>query len=368
MVSFAFSDATTGRGTHQFRVVSPIRSILWHPGRTTVLTTGLRNGLVLTIQVQRNNFEHSVDGTVHCMAFSHTGKSLAIGFKNQVLILPGATKDISLPSQILKAKPISHAPSSSILRTNWFLLLIYLLESWHMKQKILVFYCWHITAEGRCGESALSASSRLLVVTDPTDGVHWYDTSNQRLASTIQGDLFMDTNVVLPVTFIGSNTIAVGSATGHVSMFQSGSSHPLQVLRHNDEMVQALAYCYIKDKGTHLLVTGTSEQFDECSLNVWTAVDKQKKNTSSFSTFLSVFCCCPDWSHFGCENSANLSARIKKLSLLEYSQQLSQTFPLPWGSKADIHEVTNTATVDYIHTVTKTVETVGKVTKVKALN
>ncbi|KAJ7199105.1 WD40-repeat-containing domain protein [Mycena rebaudengoi] len=301
------SDATTGRGTHQFRVVSPIRSILWHPGRTTVLTTGLRNGLVLTIQVQRNNkclqFEHSVDGTVHCMAFSHTGKSLAIGFKNQVLIVRQTSISSWSDERYLPTIP-DFKGETDITRSIQF----------HTKDKlVLVTYLfagvmayetedfgvlrWHITAEGLCGESALSASSRLLVVTDPTDGVH--------------------------------------------------------VLRHNDEMVQALAYCYIKDKGTHLLVTGTSEQFDECSLNVWTAVDKQKKNTSSFSFLIPH------------RRSFLYSAAVLIGAILV---QLSQTFPLPWGSKADIHEVTNTATVDYIHTVTKTVETVGKVTKVKALN
>jgi WD40 repeat protein len=49
------TDTKTGKATHRFRVIAPIRSILWHPSHNNAITAGLRSGLILTIQTQKNN-------------------------------------------------------------------------------------------------------------------------------------------------------------------------------------------------------------------------------------------------------------------------------------------------------------------------
>ncbi|KAJ7185946.1 hypothetical protein C8R46DRAFT_881770 [Mycena filopes] len=83
------------------------------------------------------------------------------------------------------------------------------------------------------GDSALSASSRLLVTTNLTDGIDWYDIIHKKLSAKTSQKLLVESNVPLPAIFIGSNMIAVGSAIGEVSIFKSGNTQALQVLHHN---------------------------------------------------------------------------------------------------------------------------------------
>ncbi|KAJ7185947.1 WD40-repeat-containing domain protein [Mycena filopes] len=71
-----------------YRMVSPVRVALWNPRSNSIITAGLKNGLINTIQTKNNvKWEHEVTGTVHCMSFQKPGKLLAIGFNNQVLIV-----------------------------------------------------------------------------------------------------------------------------------------------------------------------------------------------------------------------------------------------------------------------------------------
>lgn len=88
----------------KYGTVSPIRAIAWHQGHPGVISFGLKNGVIHTIQTkvmasqctercpqpisQQNDlvFEHIVHGGVQCMAFDAKGRFLAVGFSNEVLI------------------------------------------------------------------------------------------------------------------------------------------------------------------------------------------------------------------------------------------------------------------------------------------
>ncbi|KAJ7280471.1 WD40-repeat-containing domain protein [Mycena rebaudengoi] len=275
------SEARSGKATHQYKLVSPIRCVVWTPGYNNLLTTGLRNGIVLTIQIQRNNkclqFEHSVDGSVHCMAFDITGKWFAIGYNNEVLIVRQSS--ISTWSNEKKLPtPLDFQGNKDITRAVQFhtreklLLVTYLfggIVAYNIQELGFGVVHWHIDVDALCGGSALSPSSRLLALTDLSNCIHWYDTANEKLVSTTQHGSVSNDNVILPVIFIGPNIIVVGSATGEVAIFKSGNPHPLQLLSHNGEMVQEMAYYYNQNENLYILVTGISEQFEECTLNIW---------------------------------------------------------------------------------------------------
>ncbi|KAJ7247219.1 WD40-repeat-containing domain protein [Mycena rebaudengoi] len=287
------AESGTGQATHQYKLVSPIRSIVWNPGYTNVLTAGLRNGIIMTIQIQGHNkclkFEHSVDGSVHCMAFDTAGKWLAIGNNNEVVVVrqgsistwsherkltapdSGGSKDITLSVQF-------HTKEKILLATYLFGGIV----AYNTQELDFGMVQWYINVDGLCGASALSPSSRLLAVTDLSNNIHWYDTANEKLVSTIDHGSVTNDNVIIPVTFIGPNMIVVGSAAGEAAIFKSGNQHPLQILLHNGEMVQAIAYCHNKNEDLHILVTGISEQFEECTLSIWIGKGKEQRPKSLF--------------------------------------------------------------------------------------
>lgn len=59
----------------------------------------------------------------------------------------------------------------------------------------------------------------------------WIDVNTRKIISTT--DLPKDSNMSLPVIFVGGNTVAVGSMEGNVSIFKSGKSGAVQILNHN---------------------------------------------------------------------------------------------------------------------------------------
>ncbi|KAJ7195194.1 WD40-repeat-containing domain protein [Mycena pura] len=245
------------RELRKYRTVSPVRAIRWHPGNNGVITAGLKSGIVITIQIKNNvKWEHAVDGTIHCISFQVPGRLLAIGFNAQVLV----TKQSSISewtNEIYIASPRDYEEDMT--------------SSLH----------FHTT-------------EKLLLVLYLYNGIIAYDTArhgDQRWHLSIQGLwyylLYMETQHYHPqVVFWLLQTslmeLTVGSATGEVSIFKSGKAETLQILSHNNEMVQALAYHHNVKQNIHLLVTGISEQYEECSITVWIAND-QKKGLFKFS-------------------------------------------------------------------------------------
>ncbi|KAJ7608317.1 WD40-repeat-containing domain protein [Mycena rosella] len=259
----------------KYRTASPVHVIAWHPKDSKIITAGLKNGVLNTIQIKNNvKWEHSVHGVIHCASFQPAGKLLAIGFNNQVLLSNAATwsdeKYITPPSDFQGQEDIIcsvyfHSKENIIIAT-------YLYNGIIAYDTELGNQWWHIKTQGLCGDSALSATSRLLATTNLVGGIDWYDTSNRRITYTTPYTISAEANVPLPVAFIGTNIIAVGSAAGKVTIFKSSNSQALQNLDHHDDMVQALAHFHNTQKKTHILVTGTSEQYEECALTVWISV------------------------------------------------------------------------------------------------
>ncbi|KAJ7235944.1 hypothetical protein C8J57DRAFT_1248048 [Mycena rebaudengoi] len=176
------------------------------------------------------------------MAFDTTGKWLAIGYNNEVLIVRQSS--ISTWSNERKLTALDFEGNKDITRALQF----------HTREKLLLV-------------TYLFGGIVLLAVTDLSNCIRWYDTANEKLVSTTKHGSATNDNVILPVTFIGPNIIVVGSATGEVAIFKSGNHHPLQLLLHN----------------------GISEQFEECTLNIWISKEKKQIPRSSLPWKSSIF-------------------------------------------------------------------------------
>ncbi|KAJ7454112.1 WD40-repeat-containing domain protein [Mycena latifolia] len=269
----------------RYNAVSPVRGIAWHPGNPDVLSCGLANGLIHTIQLKNDLvFEHAVPGTVRCLKFDTTGKQLAIGFNNEVLVVRQSSISSWTDEKNLPRPQNIDGFGEDITQAVHF----------HTKEKLLLVQYlyggvvafatddskmplrWRLNIEGLCGGSALSPASRLLATTVMFSGIQWYDVGNKKLASTTNQPNQHILDVILPVTFIGANTIVSGSKIGNVSIFKLGKRDAVQVLNHNDELVQAIGYYKDEPHSIHTLVTGIAEQFDDCMLTIWTARDKRK--------------------------------------------------------------------------------------------
>jgi hypothetical protein len=85
------------------------------------------------------------------------------------------------------------------------------------------------------GDSALSSTSRLLAATVLFSGIEWYDMTNRKSMLTTRQPA---DNVILPIIFVGSNAVAIGSATGNVSIFKVGKAEATQVLQHHGKKYQ----------------------------------------------------------------------------------------------------------------------------------
>ncbi|KAJ7303054.1 hypothetical protein DFH08DRAFT_826038 [Mycena albidolilacea] len=78
-----------------FRVLSPVRAIVWHPMQPKFMTYGMASGAVSTLTHNAGSyfpqkytqFQCSMPGTVHCLAIQFDGQFLAVGFHNKVAIV-----------------------------------------------------------------------------------------------------------------------------------------------------------------------------------------------------------------------------------------------------------------------------------------
>ncbi|KAJ7828888.1 WD40-repeat-containing domain protein [Mycena leptocephala] len=344
----------------KYRTAFAVRAIVWHPDDGNIISAGLKEGIINTIQVKSNKkWEHS----------SH-GKLVAVGFDNQVLVAKQSSI-ATWSSQKYVPKPADFNGQEDITRSVHFhteeklLLVIYLYNGiLAYDTEELGIRRWHIDTQGLCGDSALSATSRLLVTTNLFDGIDWYDTVNKRHSSKTLQAISPAANVPLPVIFLGTNIIAVGSATGKVSIFKAGNPEMLQVLDHNkeslrivDEMVQALVfYSTYYEQNTHILVTGVSEQFDECSMTIWTAKGNKKPSYMiPWNTI--IFAICGSLAGFSAIAMGRRHIPIASVNnyVLGLSQnisaQLSDMWPMAVRSQQDIQAIET-----HTHFVTRTVE------------
>ncbi|KAJ7479313.1 hypothetical protein B0H11DRAFT_2233747 [Mycena galericulata] len=225
-------------------------------------------------------YENTVDGPIHCMTFDTEGKHIAIGFANRVLI--ARMTPSSWTSQRYVTSPVTDQDFQDITRSVNFQNKDNIIITTYLRAGIVAYnlenlsISWRVNIAGFCGESALSSSSRLLAASVLSSGFQWFDLSDLRriATTTIPEETF---EVMLPVLFIDTTTIVVGSSVGNVSILKSGQKDAVQVLKH-DSMVQALAYH--RTGRRHFIVTGTSEAYDNCVLTVWTAYDNDADVTN----------------------------------------------------------------------------------------
>ncbi|KAJ7094911.1 WD40-repeat-containing domain protein [Mycena crocata] len=270
----------TWRTERKYRTVSPVRAVTWHDDYPGAISFGLKTGIVTTVQLKDNlKFEHNVHGTIHCMASDR--KLLAVGFNNEVLIARLSSlsswksdRHVPRPADVNGIQDITrslnfHLKEKLIFVTYMFAgIMAYDIEDVAIQR-------WRIDLRGLCGESALSPTGRLLATTMILGGIYWSDTSKRTVAS-ITEQIQDNVKVQLPIVFISTNTVAVGSPDGQVIICKSGKSRANQVLSHNDDMVQTLAYFHQKHDSSHLLVTGISEMNEDCVLTIWKAQEERK--------------------------------------------------------------------------------------------
>ncbi|KAJ7128169.1 WD40-repeat-containing domain protein [Mycena crocata] len=291
--------------------VAPIRAVVWYPNHPGFLAFGMRNGVITTLQLKNNvTFENKVIGSIHCMAVNTDGKYLAVGFNDEVMIarlssLSSWTSErhVPRPPHVHNVEDVTR--SVNFHHTDKLILVSYLYRgvvaydytdpSFNAKWNVPFSAMWYFIVSQRTpfgqpqflrsGESALSPTSRLLVSTTILEGVQWLDITRRSISSVTE----LNANILLPVTFISNNVIAVGSATGEVAIYKSGMENSTQILSHNQEMVQSLAlvgldvasklqaFFHDKKRGLHFLITGIAEQYEESVLTVWKAKDVAPK-------------------------------------------------------------------------------------------
>ncbi|KAJ7041266.1 WD40-repeat-containing domain protein [Mycena alexandri] len=286
-------DTTTWTVQKKYRTVSPIRAIAWHKEYLGVISFGMRNGVVKTLTLKNDvDFEHTVNGVIHCMAFDDKGKLLAVGFNNEVLVAR-QTSISAWTSERHLLRPPNHSTgheditaSVNFLPTENAIVVTYMyggIVAYDLNN--ITTKRWSINVQGiwydfkvlSGGDSALSPASRLLATTIMFNGIQWYDVNNRKAVTTKQSEE-NNLNVILPVIFISGTTIAVGSAIGNVSIFKFGKAEPTQILKHH-----ALGHFHDEQTAAHILVTGISEQYDESVLTVWKASSAhESKKLKSF--------------------------------------------------------------------------------------
>ncbi|KAJ7150586.1 WD40-repeat-containing domain protein [Mycena crocata] len=238
------------------------------------------------------------------------GKYLAVGFNDEVMIarlssLSSWTSErhVPRPPHVHNVEDVTR--SVNFHHTDKLILVSYLYRgvvaydytdpSFNAKWNVPFSAMWYFIVSQRTpfgqpqflrsGESALSPTLRLLVSTTILEGVQWLDITRRSISSVTE----LNANILLPVTFISNNVIAVGSATGEVAIYKSGMENSTQILSHNQEMVQSLApvgldvasklqaFFHDKKRGLHFLITGIAEQYEESVLTVWKAKDVAPK-------------------------------------------------------------------------------------------
>jgi hypothetical protein len=88
------------------------------------------------------------------------------------------------------------------------------------------------------GESDISPQktileSRILALTNLTDGIDWYNMKSRNYVTTTYQDLTQDFNVPVPIVFLDKDTVVVGSGTGRVGIYNMGEKKALQILDHS---------------------------------------------------------------------------------------------------------------------------------------
>ncbi|KAJ7691081.1 WD40-repeat-containing domain protein [Mycena metata] len=269
----------TWKAKKVYQAVAPIRAIVWHPKNLGFVTFGMRNGLICTVALK---------------AIDSDGTHLAIGFNDEVLIVRQAS--ISTWSSERHIPRPTHVDNNQDVTCS--------VNFHHTEKMIIISYLygrvmgydysdnspqarWIVDMKTFCGQSMLSPMSRLLVSTTVFEGMKWIDVNTRRITSTT--DLPKDSNMSLPVIFVGGNTVAVGSMEGNVSIFKSGKSGAVQILNHNEEIIQSLAYFHDKKTGSHLLVTGNAEQYEDSRLTVWKAQDMPVASSGHWRLYTALF-------------------------------------------------------------------------------
>ncbi|KAJ6454034.1 hypothetical protein C8R47DRAFT_1228852 [Mycena vitilis] len=343
-------DTASWRAKKIYTVVAPVRAVVWHPAHRGAISVGLKNGIIHTIQTKNDlMFEHSVAGTIHCMAVDAKGSFLAIGFNNEVQIVRQSSIS-AWSSERYVPRPPNVNNGQDITRSIRFhtqertLLVTYLyagIRAYDLDD--ITILKWQIKIEGACGQSALSATSRHLVTSVLLKGIQWLDVTKRKIE--FEQSIEIDHDSILPVTFVGPTVVAVGSKTGNVLLFKLGRSEVTQLLNHNDNFVQSLAYVYKKREGSHLLVTGQSGQYDETVLTVWKSQGDVKKTATPWRAMILGF---------GTILAGVLGARYKH----NVQVSIEHLTPSEWPtfSMMQSHPTTDASAQVYTKIVTKTIE------------
>ncbi|RPD67247.1 hypothetical protein L227DRAFT_605647 [Lentinus tigrinus ALCF2SS1-6] len=135
-----------------------------------------------------------------------------------------------------------------------------------------LFFLWHILPRtARLGRSTVSSDGNVIVVSNLYDGFDMYDVRSRGWLKTLT--IPISENVPLPVLITHDlEELFLGSPSGHVRVYDFASVEEELILEHNDEMIQTMACCGVKD--TRLLATGPSERGKNTVVSVWQRTDK----------------------------------------------------------------------------------------------
>ncbi|KAJ7898789.1 WD40-repeat-containing domain protein [Mycena leptocephala] len=282
-------DAKNWNVKKKFKMDFDVRALVWHPTASTpsfsfsvngTISCGGATGVVSTIQLNKNTVvaEYRVSGPINCLAIEKEGKFLAIGCANNVEVARKSAGTWTAGNILIPPPADDGDVVLSInFKTKRFMIVTY------MHYGIVgydfaggVNKLWRIESD-RNGHSSLSPNSRFLATTVMFQGIYWHDvlSGDQRSITVTKQPHETSHGVLLPVIFITNSLVVAGSETGHVSVFRADKPEAIQILDHSGDIIQALAHFRSDRRQVDLLVTGTSDAYEDSVLRVWVARRKQ---------------------------------------------------------------------------------------------
>ncbi|KAH9923240.1 WD40-repeat-containing domain protein [Fomitopsis serialis] len=286
-------DCSSGIEVHKLVGDAPVTSLSWHPKHGMWLFIGYGHGSLVFADLAAHQpvgykFPVQDDSPIEALSFDVDSEMLAVCHANRVLLWREMNRDYwtyvcSLPSPAgivdVSAPESPVAPRSC----HW--------SKSGRTASLVVSYahhgiiCWDATASaviwrisprnGPTGRSSLAPDGGRLAIHNIADGFDLYEVHPRKRIRTFK---YTPTHhVTLPVLFIhGGTALLMGSDAGRVSICDVGTTLPVQVLRHESDVIQAMASF---EGETRLIATGSSEMGDHTYVKLWTAPGRPRQSS-----------------------------------------------------------------------------------------
>ncbi|KAI0055794.1 WD40 repeat-like protein [Artomyces pyxidatus] len=268
----------SGERLHEFIAGTAVVSLVWPKSDSSVLLFGCDDGTLVSVALQEDEIRTSrfqahfkpleylspvVDSPFLASAARDEvkvwGQMVGSDGKEHWLTgvdIPPPPSDVAHrqdPNVAISIHWLSN-PDTLNHDSNGVLLVAYL--CWNLRS---LSPEWRIAHRG-CGAVDLSPNRQTLAVHAIPQATHFdiYDVKSRSKIRTVEVEESLKSRP-LPVRFLHDGfALLGGSYAGNIRIWDIDSGDRLQVLRHGDCLVQALAPCYVAKTDTFLIATGTA--------------------------------------------------------------------------------------------------------------